>query len=143
MSRRPASPDQLPLRLVENGDNDLERIVEARVAKRAEADALRWRFRLVVIDPVMIASLVLVAGLVLEQPTGLVLRSAALVGAGCFLTGLLMIALTGAVSRLLAKLRRPRGSSTRSRPKTPIHWRPFSAGPTKRCTPTCSAARRN
>ena len=37
MSRRFASPDQLPLRLVENGDNDLERIVEARVAKRAEA----------------------------------------------------------------------------------------------------------
>ena len=108
MSRRFASPDQLPLRLVETGDNDLERIVEARVAKRAEADALRWRFRLVVIETMMIASLVLVAGLVLEQPTGPVLRGAALVGAGCFLTGLLMIALTGAVSRLLAKLRRPR-----------------------------------
>jgi hypothetical protein len=108
MSRRPASPDQLPLRLVENADDDLERIVEARVAKRAEADALRWRFRLVVIETVMIASLVLVAGLVLEQPTELVLRGAAMVSAGCFLTGLLMIALTGAASRLLAKLRRPR-----------------------------------
>ncbi len=108
MSRRPASPDQLPLRLVENGDDDLERIIEARVAKRAETDALRWRFRLVLIETVMIASLVLVAGLVLEQPTGLVLRGAGVVGAGCFLTGLLMIALTGAASRLLAKLRRPR-----------------------------------
>jgi len=108
MSRRPASPDQLPLRLVENGDDDLERIVEARVAKRAEADALRWRFRLVIIESVMITSLVLVAGLALDQPTGIVLRGAALVGAGCFITGLILIGLTGLASRLLARWRRAR-----------------------------------
>ncbi|WP_336963886.1 hypothetical protein [Sphingobium aquiterrae] len=108
MSRRPASPDQLPLRLVETANDDLERIVEARVAARAEADALRWRFRLVIIESVMIATLVLAAGVVLEQPTGLVLRGAAMVGGGCFLTGLLLIGLTGATSRLLARLRRTR-----------------------------------
>lgn len=106
MSRRRTSPDQLPLRLGENPDGDLDRIVEARVAARAEADALRWRFRLVIIESVMIASLVLIAGVVLGQPTALVLRGTAMVGAGCFLTGLILIGLTGAASRLLAKFRR-------------------------------------
>jgi hypothetical protein len=108
MSRRPASPDQLPLRLVESSEDELERIVGARVAARAEADALRWRFRLVIIESVMIASLVLAAGIVLDQPTGLVLRGAAMVGGGCFLTGLILIGLTGLTSRLLARLRRRR-----------------------------------
>lgn len=106
MSRRRLSPDQLPLQLVENSDGDLERIVEARVAARAEADALRWRFRLVIIESLMIASLVLIAGAILGQPTALVLRGSAMVGAGCFLTGLILIGLTGAASRLFAKLRR-------------------------------------
>ena len=108
MSRRFASPDQLPLRLVENGDNDLERIVEARVAARAEADALRWRFRLVIIESLMIASLVLIAGAILGQPTALVLRGSAMVGAGCFLVDAHVLADLARVSRLLAKLRRPR-----------------------------------
>ena len=108
MTRRSPSPDHFPLRLVESPDEDIERIIEARVAARAEADALRWRFRLVVIESVMIASLVLAAGLVLEQPAGIVLRGAAIVGGGCFLTGLILIGLTGAAGRLLAKLRRKR-----------------------------------
>lgn len=108
MTRRPASPEQLPLRLAENADDDLERIIEARVAARAEADALRWRFRLVVIESVMIASLVLAAGMVLDQPTGRVLRGAGLVGASCFLTGLILIGLSGGAGRLLTRLRRTR-----------------------------------
>ena len=62
MSRRRVSRDQLPLGFIKNADADLERMIEARVAARAEADALRWRFRLVIIESVMIASLVLTAG---------------------------------------------------------------------------------
>ena len=108
MSRRRVSRDQLPLGFIKNADADLERMIEARVAARAEADALRWRFRLVIIESVMIASLVLTAGAVLGQPTALALRSAAIVGAGCFLTGLVLIGLTGAAGRLLARLRRTR-----------------------------------
>jgi len=65
-------PGQLALEF--SPGDDLESYVEARVAVRAEADALRWRFRLVVIESVMLASLVLAAGVVLNQPIGLVLR---------------------------------------------------------------------
>lgn len=103
--RRASSPDQLPLQLIDM-DADIERIVQARVAQRAEADALRWRFRLVLIETAMISALVLASGLALEQPAALVLRGAAIVGAGCFLTGVLLIGLTGAASRILTKLRR-------------------------------------
>lgn len=97
-------PDQFALELMP--DDDLEAIIEARVAARAEADALRWRFRLVIIETTMIASLVLAAGFALEQPAGMVLRGAGIVGAGCFATGLILIGLTGAASRLLAWWRR-------------------------------------
>lgn len=99
-------PEQLALELSPEGD--FEAYIEARIAARAEADALRWRFRLVIIESVMIASLVLAAGVVLDQPIGLVLRGAAMVGAGCFVTGLILIGLTGAAGRLLTRLRRPR-----------------------------------
>ena len=106
MSRRNTSPDQLPLRLVDQADGEFERMVEARAAERAEAAAVRWRFRLVLIETTMISLLVLVSGLALEQPMGFVLRGAVMVGAGCFLTGLMLIGLTGAASRLLARWRR-------------------------------------
>lgn len=99
-------PDQLTLEL--GKDAELERMIEARVAIRAENEALHWRFRLVIIESVMIASLVLAAGLTLDQPLPLVVRGAALVGAGCFLTGLILIGLTGLTSRLLARWRRRR-----------------------------------
>ncbi|MCG2841313.1 hypothetical protein L6Q21_10000 [Sandaracinobacter sp. RS1-74] len=103
LSRKP-DPDQLTLEL--GPDDELERLIDARVAERAEVQALHWRFRLIVIESVMMASLVLAAGIALEQPTGIVARGAAIVGLGCFVTGLIMIGLTGAVSRLLARWRR-------------------------------------
>lgn len=99
-------PGQLALEF--SPGDDLESYVEARVAVRAEADALRWRFRLVVIESVMLASLVLAAGVVLNQPIGLVLPGAGVVGAGCFVTGLILIGLTGAAGRLITRFRRPR-----------------------------------
>ena len=75
-------------------------LFEARVAERAEAQAINWRFRLVIIETVMIASLVLAAGIALDLPLSKTLTGAATVGIGCFLTGLMLIGLTGAVSRL-------------------------------------------
>lgn len=104
MLKGKSHPDQMTLEL--GKDAELERMIEARVTIRAENEALRWRFRLVIIESVMISSLVLAAGFVLDQPTGMVLRGAALVGAGCFLTGLILIGLTGATSRVLARWRR-------------------------------------
>ncbi|CAM8670874.1 hypothetical protein PX699_24460 [Sphingobium sp. H39-3-25] len=106
MKRHSVSPDQLPLRLVDNTDAELERIIEARVAERAEVQAIQWRFRLVIIESVMMATLVLAAGIALDLPMSKTLTGAATVGIGCFLTGLMLIGLTGAASRLLAKLRR-------------------------------------
>ena len=42
MFKRKPHPDQLALEL--SPDADLETVIEARVAARAEADALRWAF---------------------------------------------------------------------------------------------------
>lgn len=90
-------------------DAEIERIIEARVAIRSEAAALRWRFRLILIETVLMASLVLAAGLILHQPTGMVLRGAAMVGAACLVSGLLLIALAAFTGHLIARYRRWRG----------------------------------
>lgn len=85
-------------------DAEIERIIEARVALRAQGEALRWRFRLVVIETVMMALLVLVMGTVLRQPSDLVLRGAAIVGLGCLAAGALAIALSAVAGRVLARI---------------------------------------
>jgi hypothetical protein len=104
-------PDQLALDLaieLARGDHadDLEHRIEVRAAELAQDQAVRWRFRLVVIETTMLTALVIAAGIALEQPTGMVLRGAAVIGVSCFLTGALLIALTGAANRLLAKVMR-------------------------------------
>lgn len=86
-------------------DEALERIIEARAEELARHEAMRWRFRLVLVETVMMALLVLIAGLVLGQKTELVLRGAALVGAGCLATGALLIVLSAACARLLTRMR--------------------------------------
>lgn len=106
MLRSNPHPDQLALELT--ADAELEAIVATRVAARAEADALRWRFRLIIIESVMMTTLVVAAGIALDQPTGMVVRGALVIGASCFVTGLLLIGLTGAASRLMARWRRAR-----------------------------------
>lgn len=100
-------PDQLPLDW--SKDAEIERIIEARVAIRSEAAALRWRFRLILIETVLMSGLVLAGGLVLHQPTGMVLRGAAMVGAACLVSGVLLIALAGFTGHLIARYRRWRG----------------------------------
>lgn len=107
MRLRRTHPDQIDLDW--SKDPEIERIIEARVAIRAEAAALRWRFRLIVIETVLMASLVLAAGITLKQPAELVLRGAIIVGGACLASGLLLIGLSGLTGRLIARYRRWRG----------------------------------
>jgi len=104
MLKARSHPDQLNLDL--SKDAAIERMIEARVAVRAESDAIRWRFRLILIETVMIASLVAIAGFVLDQPTLMVARSALLVGAACFASGVILIGLSGVTGHLLSLYRR-------------------------------------
>lgn len=104
MLKRKPNPDQLPLGF--GKDAEIERIIEARVSIRAEAEAIRWRFRLVLIETVMMSGLVLAAGFALGQPTPIVLRGAAIVGIACLVTGLMLILLSGVTGLLLSKYRR-------------------------------------
>ncbi|MBO9579567.1 MAG: hypothetical protein J7498_01595 [Sphingobium sp.] len=101
--RRPSlpNPDQFKLRLA--ADEDLERIIEARVAERCEAESIRWRFRLVTIETAMVGALVTAAGLALEQPTMLVLRAAVIVAGSCLASGILLIGLSAWSSKLLIR----------------------------------------
>lgn len=90
-------------------DAEIERIIEARVAIRCEAAALRWRFRLILIESVLMGTLVLGAGFALRQPADRILRSAAMVSGACLVSGLLLIALAGFSGYLVARFRRWRG----------------------------------
>ena len=107
MRFRRSHPDQLALDW--SKDAEIERIIEARVAIRAEAAALRWRFRLILIETTLMAALVLAAGLALHQPPALVLRGAVIVGVACLVSGLLLILLSGLTGQLVARYRRWRG----------------------------------
>ncbi|CCW16550.1 hypothetical protein EBBID32_8860 [Sphingobium indicum BiD32] len=101
-SKHPHS-DQFPFDW--STDAELERMIEARVAIRAEAAALRWRFRLILIESTLMAGLVLAAGFALHQPSALVLRGAATVGVACLVSGLLLIGLSGLSGHLAARYR--------------------------------------
>lgn len=78
---------------------------EAAVAAEAERRAYYWRFRLVVIETVMMAGLVLIAGLLVSLPTEMVIRAALTVGAACFASGLLLIWLSSVTSQLMIRWR--------------------------------------
>lgn len=104
MRFRRSHPDQLPFDW--SKDAEIERIIEARVAIRAEAAALRWRFRLIVTESVLMAALVLGAGIALGQPTAKVLRATAMVGGACLASGVLLILLSGLSGHLAARYRR-------------------------------------
>ena len=103
MFRKP-HPDQLPLDW--SRDADVERMIEARVAIRAEADAMHWRFRLICIETVMMGALVIATGFASSQPVARVLRAALFVGGACLGSGLLLIALSAGCSLLIARFRR-------------------------------------
>ncbi|MGN7931820.1 hypothetical protein [Sphingopyxis sp. 22461] len=104
MTRRIVSPDQLQLELDAMLPADRARF-EAAITVEAERRAFYWRFRLVAIETVMMASLVLVAGLLIDQPTAIVVRAAITVAIACFASGLLLIWLSSVASGLMARLR--------------------------------------
>lgn len=101
-------PDQLPLSL--SSEDELEAIIEARVAARCEADSFIWKFRLVAIETVLMGALVFAAGMAIDQPLAMVARAAVLVAASCFASGFLLLVLSGWSARLLTRFRRRRAS---------------------------------
>ncbi|WP_404478382.1 hypothetical protein [Novosphingobium sp. BL-52-GroH] len=92
MRRGRSQPEQLAFDL--GRDAALERMIEARVAIRAENEAIRWRLRLLCIEAAMLAGLVLAAGLALRQPGRIVIRGALLAGGGCLVSGLILVGLS-------------------------------------------------
>ena len=105
MTHKPAThPDQLAL----DWENDpaIEAMIEARVARSAEAAAFQWRLRLVAIETCMMGSLVIVAGIALHQPPLQAIRAGILVAAACCASGMLLIGLSGACGMLLTRLSR-------------------------------------
>lgn len=107
MRRSPAPhPDQLPLCF--DSHAELERVIEARVSERCEAESFRWRFRLVLIETVLFSAPVAAAGFTLRQPTETVIRATVLIGVSCFVTGVLLVGLSAASSRMWTRLQRRR-----------------------------------
>jgi len=96
-------PDQLAL----DWENDpaIEAMIEARVARRAEAAAFHWRLRLVAIETCMMGSLVIIAGIALHQPPLPAIRAGILVAAACCASGMLLIGLSGACGKVFSRLR--------------------------------------
>lgn len=97
-------PDQLQLGLSDE-EARIEALVEQRLAARFEKESFVWRFRLIAIETLRMGTLVLVAGLLLKQPTMMVLRATLLVAASCFATGLLLLSLSAATARLLSRIK--------------------------------------
>lgn len=108
MSKARAHPDQLPLEL--SSDQTVEAEIERRVAARCQKEAFHWKFRLIAGETIMMGVLVLAAGITLGLPIGKVVRAAILVASSCFASGLLLLGLSGAGVRLIAKLRGVRRS---------------------------------
>ncbi|MBT0667386.1 hypothetical protein HT136_03275 [Novosphingobium profundi] len=104
MTRSTPHPDQQAF--TRPDDAAIELIVEQRLAERFEAEAFRWRLRLVMIETVMMGLLVLVAGLLLTQPVMMVLRAALLVAASCLATGLLLLSASAGVAKLMRRVPR-------------------------------------
>lgn len=88
-------------------DDDLiERLVRERMAERFENEAFHWRFRLIAVETILMGLLVLTAGLVLRQPTPIVLRASVLVSASCLASGICLLELSKWTTRLIDRIKR-------------------------------------
>lgn len=99
-------PDKNQPRFEFEPDPQLEALIDARAAAKAEAQAFQWRFRLVTIETMMLGFLVGAAGIALQKPPFLILRAAVMVAAGCFASGILLIGMAGAAGKAAKWLRR-------------------------------------
>jgi hypothetical protein len=86
-------------------DAEVERLIEAEVARRAESASWLWRFRLICLETILFGALVLAGGLALGQPRLMVLRATVLVAASCFASGLILLGLSAWTGRLLTRFR--------------------------------------
>lgn len=84
---------------------EIEALVAARVAQQAEAQAFLWRFRLIAIETCMMGALVAAAGVTLHQPAEQVIRSAVIVAGACFASGCILIGLSAATARIVARIK--------------------------------------
>ncbi|WP_260833960.1 hypothetical protein [Sphingopyxis sp. P1IMeth2] len=104
MAAHPAPPAET-LELTVADMEIVDRLVEERLAARFETESFFWRFRLISVETFIMGALVLVAGLLLKQPTMMVLRASVLVAATCFATGLTLLLLSAWAARTLTRLR--------------------------------------
>ncbi len=107
MKRRAVSPEQFALDLDTMLPVDRARF-EAAVAAEAERRAFYWRFRLVAIETVLMGGLVVIAGLLVDLPSQMVVRASITVGMACFASGLLLIWLSSVTSGLMLRWRQRR-----------------------------------
>lgn len=104
MKRPSLHPDELAMQLDAMLPAD-RALFDAAVAAVAERQALGWRFRLVMIESVMMAGLVLIAGLLVDQPTSLFTQASVTVGIACFASGLVLIWLSSVTSGMMLRWR--------------------------------------
>jgi len=107
VKRRAVSPEQFALDLDTMLPVDRARF-EAAVAAEAERRAFYWRFRLVAIETVLMGGLVVIAGLLVDLPSQMVVRASITVGMACFASGLLLIWLSSVTSGLMLRWRQRR-----------------------------------
>ena len=107
MKRRAVSPEQFALDLDTMLPVDRARF-EAAVAAEAERRAFYWRFRLVAIETVLMGGLVVIAGLLVDLPSQMVVRASITVVMACFASGLLLIWLSSVTSGLMLRWRQRR-----------------------------------
>ncbi|PTR12604.1 MULTISPECIES: hypothetical protein [unclassified Novosphingobium] len=103
MSRHVSDPNQMPM--VFGQTEATERMIEARVAIRAENEAIRWRLRLILTESCLMTALVVGGGLAVKLPIMVVLRSSALIGLACLATGFLLIGLSVVTNHLITRIR--------------------------------------
>ncbi|GAY24353.1 hypothetical protein [Sphingobium fuliginis] len=92
MKRSPINGHQLALPLEQR--EAIEREIETRVAQRLKQDAWLWRFRLVTIEAIMMATLIVAAGILLGKTPFAIFRAAVMVAAACFGSGMILLGLS-------------------------------------------------
>lgn len=102
MSRHSHHPDQMSLTFAQRAE--LEDFIEARASVQAEAQALRWRLRLIALESAMMAAFLFGGSLALHQSFLRAMRNAALTGAGCLFVGCLAMGFASMTGRLLSHL---------------------------------------